>query len=133
MPFRGVDNPQGPRIGPADASLPGQAWRYPAQPYQFLLGNPQYLPSSGTFRPGLLQNCDINNLPPDDGATCYMAAFPFLGRKRYGCGSDTYQDGYGKPYLRCEPVILKGEGFDFVSQPLRVAITAALAYFLLKG
>jgi hypothetical protein len=92
------------------------------------------LPFSGTTGSGAASlsaadlTADARNLPqncsngggaiprdlPADGETCFMAQFPFIGRKVYGCASMVAEGGFGDPYVGCEPVILKGGGgFDF--------------------
>lgn len=65
---------------------------------------------------------------PADGGSCFTAFFPFIGRKQYGCATKSVEGGIGEPYVKCVPVILKGEGFDFISPILRIVITAAIAW-----
>jgi hypothetical protein len=107
--------------------------------HNIITGDPRYNalpPATVNFAPGLPTNCDWNLDAghPNDGDTCYTLMFPFIGRKRFGCSSDVYGEGYGGPYTRCEPVVLKsGDAFDFVSFPLRVAITAAIAWLIWRN
>jgi hypothetical protein len=114
------------------------AVRLPFLGYNWFTGRPNYRPFEGVTAPqsgNLPQNCSNGGgaIPrdlPADGGMCFMAEFPFIGRKVYGCDSAVVEGGYGDPYISCEPVILKSGGGFGIEPLIRLGATAACALVL---